>query len=90
MSNTTREIILTYSDFVEMFEPEKDFSGYQDDENISLLISDIKVRNPSRRDTYSAFLWKPSSEVYTGKWIRVEYNTSSSFAFWWCDASDQN
>ena len=85
-----REVFLTYSAFVEMFEPKQDFSAYEDDGDIILLVKDVSCKNPSRRESslWSAFLWKPASEVYTGKWVREEYNTSSPFAWWWSEVSD--
>jgi len=75
---------LTYSAFVDMFEPSQDFSGYEDDEGIDILWKTVKCKNPARDvGGWCAFLWKPASEVYTGKWIRQEYNGSSPFAMWW-------
>lgn len=82
MSSTST--FLTYSVFVEMFEPSQDFSGYEDDEGIDIVWKHVSPKHPSR----CAFLWKPASEVYDGKWIRQEYNGSSPFAMWWCSVSD--
>ena len=80
---------LTYSAFVDMFEPSQDFSGYEDDEGIDILWKTVKCKNPAREaGGWCAFLWKPASEVYTGKWIRQEYNGSSPFAMWWSDMTD--
>ena len=81
--------LLTYSAFVEMFEPSQDFSGYEDDEGIEILWKTVPCKNPTREaGGWCAFLWKPASEVYTGKWIRQEYNSSSPFAMWWSDMTD--
>ena len=80
---------LTYSAFVDMFEPSQDFSGYEDDEGIDILWKTVKCKNPARDvGGWCAFLWKPASEVYTGKWIRQEYNGSSPFAMWWSDMTE--
>jgi len=82
---------LTYSAFVEMFEPTADFSGYEDDGAIDIKWKNVKCRNPAREaGGWCAFLWKPDSEVYDGKWIRQEYNGSSPFAMWWCQVSDND
>ena len=82
---------LTYSAFVEMFEPSQDFSGYEDDGGIEIQWETVKCKNPARENGgWCAFLWKPSSEVYTGKWIRQEYNGSSPFAMWWCEQSNDD
>ena len=82
----TETIILTYSAFVEMFEPSEDFSGYEDDEGIEILVRIVPCKNPAREaGGWCAFLWKPSSDVYDGKWMRQEYNGSSPFAMWWCE-----
>lgn len=82
---------LTYSAFVEMFEPSGDFSGYDDDGGIDIEWKTVKCKNPAREASglWCAFLWKPASEVYDGKWMRQEYNGSSPFAFWWSDMSDE-
>ena len=81
---------LTYSAFVDMFEPSQDFSGYEDDEGIDILWKTVKCKNPALEASgvWCAFLWKPASEVYTGQWIRQEYNGSSPFAMWWSDMTD--
>ena len=78
---------LTYSAFVEMFEPSGDFSGYEDDEGIDIVWKWTACKNPAREASgyWCAFLWKPASEVYDGKWIRQEYTGSSPFAMWWQD-----
>ena len=81
---------LTYSAFVEMFEPSQDFSGYEDDGGIEILWETVPCKNPAREASgrWCAFLWKPASEVYDGKWIREEYNGSSPFAMWWSQQTD--
>jgi hypothetical protein len=80
---------LTYSAFVEMFEPSQDFSGYEDDEGIEILYKYVPCKNPAREaGGWCAFLWKPSSDIYDGKWIRQEYNGSSPFAMWWCQQAE--
>ena len=80
---------ITYSAFVEMFEPHKDFSGYEDDGTIEIEWEAVPCKNPAREaDDWYAFLWKPASEIYTGKRMRVEYKGSSTFAFWWNDITD--
>ena len=83
---------LTYSSFVEMFEPSQDFSGYEDDEGIDILWKTVKCKNPAREASgvWCAFLWKPASEAYHGKWIRQEYNGSSPFGMWWSQVSDED
>ena len=87
---------LTYSAFVEMFEPSRDFSGYDDDGSIDIEWKTVKCKNPAREASglWCAFLWKPASEVWEiegdGKWIRQEYNGSSPFAMWWSDISDND
>ena len=74
-----------------MFEPTADFSGYEDDGGIDIQWKVVKCRNPAREaGGWCAFLWKPISEVYDGKWIRQEYNGSSPFAMWWCQVSDND
>jgi hypothetical protein len=84
---STREIVLHYSAFVEMFEPSKDFSGYNEDETIVLEVKDVPCKNQARNDGgWCAFLWKPVG--FTGKWIREEYNGSSPFALWWSEMDD--
>jgi hypothetical protein len=82
--------LLTYSAFVEMFEPSKDFSGYEDDGGIDIQWKTVPCKNPAREASgyWCAFLWKPASEVYDGKWMRQEYNGSSPFAMWWCQQTD--
>ena len=86
---------LTYSAFVEMFEPSRDFSGYDDDGGIDIEWKTVKCKNPAREASglWCAFLWKPASEVWDtegdGKWIRQEYNGSSSFAMWWSENSNE-
>jgi len=90
---------LTYSAFVEMFEPSRDFSGYKHDADeetdafIDIEWKTVKCKNPAREaGGWCAILWKPASEVWDtegdGKWIRQEYNGSSSFAMWWSENSD--
>ena len=82
---------LTYSAFVEMFEPSQDFSGYEDDEGIDIQWKTVPCKNTAREaGGWCAFLWKPASEVYDGKWIRQEYNGSSPFAMWWSDIADND
>ena len=82
---------ITYSAFVEMFEPSKDFSGYDDDGTIQIEWEAVPCKNPAREaNDWYAFLWKPASEVYTGRRMRVEYKGSSNFAFWWNDITDWN
>jgi len=78
---------LTYSAFVEMFEPSLDCSAYEDDGNIEIDWRDCKCKNPARQSSgdWAAFLWRPASDLYEGKLMRMEYNTSSPFAFWWSD-----
>ena len=63
-----------------MFEPTKDFSAFEEDGTITLLIKDVE-------DTQCAFLWKPV-DPYTGKWMRMRYNGSSPFAMWWSQMFD--
>ena len=89
-SPTMPTAFLTYSSFVEMFEPSGDFSGYDDDGGIEIEWKTVKNKNPAREASghWCAFLWKPASEVYDGKWIRQEYNGSSPFALWWSDMCD--
>jgi hypothetical protein len=80
-------VILNYNEFVDMFEPSQDFSGYphEEDNLIEIVWKSVPCKNPARENGgWCAFLWKPSSEVYAGKWIRKEYNGSSPFAMWWC------
>jgi hypothetical protein len=89
----TEIICLNYSDFVEMFEPKDDFSAYECDEGIEILVRTVPCKNPAREaGGWCAFLWKPNSEEYEeeydGKWMRKEYNGSSPFAFWWCQQSE--
>ena len=87
--SSTHTAFLTYSAFVEMFEPSGDFSDYEDDEGIDIEWKTVKCKNSVREaNGWCAFLWKPASEVYDGKWMRKEYNGSSPFAMWWCDISD--
>jgi len=89
---------LLYSAFVEMFEPSKDFSNYENDDGIGIDIEwrTVACKNPAREASglWCAFLWKPASEVWDieedGKWIRQEYNGSSPFAMWWSDISDND
>lgn len=83
---------ITYSQFVEMFEPSQDFSSYEEDDMIELEWKSVKCKNPAREaGGWSAFIWKPSShyeKAYEGKWIRQEYNGSSPFALWWSSIED--
>jgi hypothetical protein len=80
---------LTYSEFTDMFEPSQDFSGYEDDGGIDIIWKTVECKNPARENGgWCAFLWKPASEVYAGKWIRQEYNGSSPFAMWWCQQTN--
>lgn len=74
-----------YSEFVDMFEPSGDFSSYQEDDMIEIVWKGTACKNPAREASglWCAFLWKPASETYDGKWIRQEYNNSSPFALWW-------
>ena len=83
--------LLSYSEFVEMFEPTQDFSGYEDVGDIRIMCMSIKCKNPARESSgeWCAFLWKPSSEVYNGKWIREEFRGSSPFAIWWCQQDQE-
>jgi hypothetical protein len=75
---------LTYSEFIEMFEPSKEFIGYEDDGQIYIEWKIVPCKSPVRESGgWCAFLWKPVSEEYYGKWIRQEYNGSSPFAMWW-------
>ena len=89
-NNRMPTAILNYDQFIEMFEPSQDFSGYEDDEGIDIQWKTVPCKNPAREASgyWCAFLWKPASEVYLGKWIRQEYNGSSPFAMWWCQESD--
>jgi hypothetical protein len=77
--------LIAYSEFVDMFEPSGDFSSYQEDDNIEIEWKGTACKNPAREASglWCAFLWKPASENYEGKWIRQEYNGSSPFALWW-------
>ena len=86
----SREIVLSYSAFVEMFEPTQDLSGFQDDDDTIILeVKDVKCKTKARQDGgWSAFLWKPVGP-YLGKWIRQEYNGSSPFALWWSQMDEQ-
>jgi hypothetical protein len=79
-------VLLNYDEFIEMFEPSQDFSGYphEEDNLIEIEWKIVSCKNPAREGIWCAFLWKPASEVYDGKWIRQEYNGSSPFAMWWC------
>ena len=76
---------LTYSAFVEMVKPSKDFSGYENDGNIDIEWKYASCSNPAREASgyWYAFVWKPDSKAYDGKWMRREYNGSSPFAMWW-------
>ena len=81
---------LDWEQFVEMFEPIRDFSGYKydaDDECggvIDIEWEIVPCKNPAREQGgWCAILWKPASEVWDGNWMREEYNGSSPFAFWW-------
>ena len=82
----TETIFLTYSAFVEMFDLDDDFSAYENDEGIEILVRTVPCKNPAREaGGWCAFLWKPNSEEYDGKWMRQEFNGSSPFALWWCE-----
>ena len=82
---------LTYSAFVEMFEPSCDMSSYADDDCIMIDWKEVSCKNPARNaGGWGAFLWKPSSEEWEGKWFRQEYNGSSPFAMWWCQQIDES
>ena len=83
---------LDYSQFVEMFEPSRDFSGYDNDGDFEIEWKTVKCKNPAREaGGWCAILWKPASEVWDiegdSKWIRQEYNGSSAFAMWWSQES---
>ena len=67
---------------------DEDWGGYNDEGCITILYKPTTVKNKARESSSCAFLWKPDSEVYTGKWKRVEYNNSSPFAFWWVSMTD--
>jgi hypothetical protein len=75
-----------------MFEPSKDFSGYEDDGDIVIEWKCVPCKNPARETSggWCAFLWKPDSGVYDGKWIRQEYNSSSPFAMWWSSIAEDD
>ena len=88
-------VLLNYDQFIEMFEPSQDFSGYphEEDNLIEIEWKTVPCKNPAREaGGWCAILWKPASEVYDddGKWIRQEYNGSSPFAMWWCQQLDDD
>lgn len=87
MSLQIKNTVLCFEPFVEMFEPTGDFSEYEDDGTIEILYKTVPCKNRARESSglWSAILWKPKSEVYLGKWIRLEYETSSCFALWWSE-----
>jgi hypothetical protein len=82
--------MIDYSEFVEMFEPSDDFSAYGYGE-FEIEWRTVACKNPAREASglWCAFLWKPNYDDYEGKWIRQEYNGSSSFAMWWYQNSDE-
>ena len=93
------EVYPTYSDFAEMFDLGNRFDGYMCEEDeetdafIPILWKPVKCKSMAKQQAgWGAILWKPSSDAWDteggGKWMRVEYNDSSSFAMWWCQVTN--
>jgi hypothetical protein len=86
-SDDEKEICLDYSEFVENFEPKKDYSKIQEDDTIIIQTRPAESKNKARQTSqeWCAFEWKHESEE---KWKLKEYNGSSPFAMWWCNQDE--
>ena len=81
------EIMLSYSEFVEFFEPKGDYSTKQEDDTLFIQYRPALSKNKARQQSpeWCAFEWKHETEE---KWKLMEYKGSSGFAMWWSQMTE--